>query len=60
MRDRRLDEMSLPIWGKRYKTFYGSNFKMPLICHSACPGNTKGGNITVLLTTCLTGLELAV
>jgi hypothetical protein len=24
------------------------------------PGNTKGGNITVLLTSCLTRLELAV
>jgi hypothetical protein len=24
------------------------------------PGNTKGGSITVLLTTCLTGLESAV
>ncbi len=24
------------------------------------PGNTKGGSITVLLTSCLTGLELAV
>jgi len=24
------------------------------------PGNTKGGSITVLLTSCLTGLETAV
>jgi len=24
------------------------------------PGNTKGGSVTVLLTSCLTGLELAV
>ncbi len=24
------------------------------------PGNTKGGRITVLLTSCLTGLELVV
>jgi hypothetical protein len=24
------------------------------------PGNTKGGSITVLLTSCLTGLESAV
>jgi hypothetical protein len=27
---------------------------------SVCPGNTKGGSITVLLTSCLTGLESAV
>ncbi len=26
----------------------------------AKPGNTKGGSITVLLTSCLTGLESAV
>jgi hypothetical protein len=25
-----------------------------------CPGNTKGGSITVPLTSCLTGLESAV
>ncbi len=24
------------------------------------PGNTRGGSITVLMTSCLTGLELAV
>ncbi len=24
---------------------------------SACPGNTKGGSITVSLTSCLTGLD---
>jgi hypothetical protein len=24
---------------------------------SVCPGNTKGGGITVLLTSCLTGLD---
>ncbi len=28
--------------------------------HKLTPGNTKGGNITVLLTSCLTGLESAV
>jgi hypothetical protein len=27
---------------------------------TACTGNTKGGSITVQLTSCLTGLELAV
>ncbi len=26
----------------------------------ACPGNTKGGSITVLLPSCLTGLDLSV
>jgi len=33
------------------------------ICNQQCqnnPGNTKGGSITVLLTSCLTGLESAV
>jgi hypothetical protein len=25
-----------------------------------CPGNTKGGSITVLLTSCLTGLDYSV
>ncbi len=30
------------------------------ISQSVCPGKTKGGSITVLLTSCLTGLESAV
>jgi hypothetical protein len=35
----------------------GNNFCLsPLLS----PGNTKGGRITVLLTFCMTGLELAV
>jgi hypothetical protein len=30
------------------------------VCLCVCAGNTKGGSITVLLTSCLTGLESAV
>jgi hypothetical protein len=33
-------------------------YKVPCVCHE--PGNTKGGSITVPLTSCLTGLESAV
>ncbi len=33
------------------------NVDTPTRC---CAGNTEGGSITVLLTSCLTGLELAV
>ncbi len=33
---------------------------LPIEAGTDKPGNTKGGSITVLLTSCLTGLELAV
>jgi len=35
-------------------------FATPSVRLSVCPGNTKGGSITVPLTSCLTGLESAV
>ncbi len=48
---------SRPSGGQSFKTFY--------ICHwtafsNAYTGKTKGGSITVLLTSCLTGLESGV
>jgi hypothetical protein len=35
-------------------------FEQPNFPRMVRPGNTKGGSITVLLTSCLTGLESAV
>jgi hypothetical protein len=43
-------KLQLLSWPKHYGI---SSFK-------GRPGNTKGGSITVLLTSCLTGLELSV
>jgi hypothetical protein len=41
------------VWPRRYKTFSLRPWR-------SGPGNTKGGSITVPLTSCLTGLESAV
>jgi hypothetical protein len=40
----------------RERNVEGQNFNLA----HACPGNTKGGSITIPLTSCLTGLESAV
>jgi hypothetical protein len=40
-----------------YKTFLGLN--KVLMEHYDGAGNSKGGSITVLLTSCMTGLESA-
>ncbi len=42
------------------KTFNKTASLMAKSCRYVRPGNTKGGSITVLLTSCLTGLESAV
>jgi hypothetical protein len=43
-----------------YAQYCSSVFCCAECCYSECPGNTKGGSITVPLTSCLTGLESAV
>ncbi len=46
---------------KCFKAFWGRNFTSSQVwCLKVWAGNTKGGSITVLLTSCLTGLETAV
>ncbi len=71
-----VDVTTLEIWDSYYKTFYYGYlyiFYNKPGCLSLSPissfqpqfanvraGNTKGGSITVPLTSCLTGLELAV
>ncbi len=40
-------------------SFYNRNFSVQYK-GNVCPENTKGGNITVPLTSCWTGLKLAV
>ncbi len=42
------------------QTFFAKNFASVNAALIRQPGNTKGGNITVLLTSCMTGLESAV
>jgi hypothetical protein len=44
-----------PVACTKYK-----NYHMMIIMSDACPGNTKGGSITVPLTSCLTGLDESV
>ncbi len=49
--------------GAKIRTLLVSNFcgqPKALVLLRLFAGNTKGGSITVLLTSCLTGLELAV
>jgi len=52
---------NIDTWGLNYKTFYGLLmpwFHSKLLCLSKLvSGNTKGGSITILLTSCLTGLD---
>jgi hypothetical protein len=49
-------------WQKKLKNkkIMGSNPSHKGFYPLFCPGNTKWGSITVLLTSCLTGLESAV
>ncbi len=42
------------------KQFSGLNILIEMKVSKLSPGNTKGGSITVPLTSCLTGLESAV
>jgi len=37
--------------------FFVGDFAAAKISWSVCPGNTKGGSVTVPLTSCLTGLD---
>jgi hypothetical protein len=44
----------------KWQKFFAKSFASVNAALSREPGNTKGGNITVLLTSCMTGLESAV
>ncbi len=46
-----------PNWFQSYKTFF---FSLTLHQYKLSEGNTKEGSITLLLTSCLTGLESTV
>jgi hypothetical protein len=58
--------MELSISGSTLRITLGfgpSRYKVPtldLVSKPARPGNTKGGSLTVLLTSCLTGLDKSV
>ncbi len=46
--------------GVMYLSVIEYPFMLSVVAPKTHPGNTKGGSIIVLLTSCLTGLELAV